>query len=326
MEENKNEQVSGIKQLQEAAESIKIVIADTAENTMPDPVRYFFEKNGITEYQLEAVNERKGRYCYSYEKAGARFFLKWNRAGESYQLYHDALTLEHTVYRTLQGQGLTPVYIEREDAPELLITEYMETEGTLREVLKNLEEAGDTERIYRLVSALFRKWCNYVKLLSAESEAMNLSGTGEELYTKYLNSLYLSGPFDTKGKRVEMYRNRVVNKLTKKLDAGKVREMIGSLDYEVLPVVHGDFHANNILVAGDEPVILDLESTRTGIPEIELAYMYAQIAVLIRSRKELIRKLNTFINREVTVLRDRHVFWEFFRTYYTAARRNHRFY
>ena len=91
----------------------------------------------------------------------------------------------------MQGQGLTPVYIEREDAPELLITEYMETEGTLREVLKNLEEAGDTERIYRLVSALFRKWCNYVKLLSAESEAMNLSGTGEELYTKYLNSLYL---------------------------------------------------------------------------------------------------------------------------------------
>ena len=292
-----------------------------------DKIKQFFQDNGITEYSLQAVNERKGRYCYSYSKEGRSFFLKWNRPDESCRLYHDALQLEHRVYHVLQGQGLTPVYVDRVDEPELLITEYMETEGTLREVLKKLADPDDTERIFRLVSSLFKKWSTYVERLSEiGAEELSVSGTGEELYIKYLNSLYLSGPFDTKSSRMESFRNRVVNKLTKKLNAGKVKQWIGELDYPVLPVVHGDFHANNILVAKDEPVILDLESTRQGIPEIELAYMYAQIAVLIRDRKELIRRLNTFINKDVTVLRNRQIFWEFFRIYYTAARRNHRFY
>ena len=315
----------------------------TEQEKYPEYIRQFFDARGITEFELVEENARKGRYCFSFREGEKQRFLKWNMAGEQYELYHSALFTEQKVYQALQGKEVTPVYVPEEDYPELVVSEFLTESETLRSRLKKLVE-GEAEdgkehdkealnddkatdaAIRALVEKMLTKWRTYVETLSQSEVDISRVETGERLFKKYLSSILTSGPFDTKAGKLENYMNRARNKFITKFRMGKVRKMIGQCGYEELPFVHGDFHANNILVAGDEPMIIDLESTRTGIPEIELAYMYAQIVLLIRDRKELIHQLNQFIKKEMTFLRDRRVFAFFFRIYYRAIRKNHRFY
>ena len=315
----------------------------TDQEKCPEYIRQFFDARGITEYELVEENARKGRYCFSFREGEKRRFLKWNMEGDQYELYHSALFTEQQVYQALQGKEVTPVYVPEEDYPELVVSEFLTESGTLRSRLKQLmgnetengknidtkasEGAKNTDDAIRvLVEKMLTKWMTYVQTLSQSEVDIPRTETGERLFKKYLSSILTSGPFDTKAGKLENYMNRARNKFITKFRMGKARKMILQCSYEELPFVHGDFHANNILVAGDEPMIIDLESTRTGIPEIELAYMYAQIVLLIRDRKELIHKLNQFIKKNLTLIRDKKVFLYFFRIYYRSIRRNHRFY
>jgi len=307
--------------------STKIRISDEAtKDVIPAPILEFFRNKGVDQCELIEENVRKGRYCFAYQDGEKKRFLKWSNDAKEYEYFHQALQKEHTVYRILQGRGITPEYVEEAEHPDLVITEFLPKSTTLREKIKELLEYHMEEDIRILVETLIREWIEYVERVSPHRKELAGEETGEDLFRKYLSSLLKSGPFGTTEKRTESMKNRVLYKVYLRTRTGKVRKLIRSLNYTELPLVHGDFHANNVLVAGDHPVIIDLESVRSGIPEIEIAYMYAQICLLIRDRKDLMHQLNEYLVKKISANYSKSAFRYFFRLFYRAIRKNHRFY
>lgn len=282
---------------------------------IPDEIMEFLQNKGAQDIQLIEYNERKGRYCYSFRLNDREYFLKWNDTDPEHEKFRLLLQDEIRVYSLLQDEAITPEFLS--DAPkDMLVMEFLPDAVTLRKFLK--EGKQDPESVKKVIGNVFSAWYRGICALAKTPE----EGEAESdcsLFGRYLRMLLCSGPFETKQRKVEWYRNRVIFKVMKR----KAEKCLKQREPGVVSVIHGDFHANNVLVSDGKCFLIDLENNSVGCPDIELAYMYVQLKLLLREQKDIIRWMNHYLEDMIS---DRQLFRYCTGVYYRAIRMNHRFY
>ena len=302
----------------------------------PSFILSFFEEHGICSYNLIEYNEWKGRYCYKFEYDKKELFLKWNDCDLTHMSHKQSLQREIYAYNLLREKNITPLlYLELKSdgdqhqiivPSDLLVTEYISGFTTLRTALKEKQYCSDNEEIIRIIKQTLNAWQNCIFTLSTGT-LENIPNTFEEtptmLFDRYFGSLLCSGPFETKGSHYELYRNRLLKKV---MNAQLKKVLKRYLNNIQKYIIHGDFHANNILINEHACKIIDLENIHLGSPEIELVYIYSQIKLLVRDNRAAIEWMEKYIKQEIEVIENYDLFCFCSSVFFRSIRINHRFY
>ena len=281
------------------------------------PIRWF-EEQGITDYDLVMSNPRKGRQCYMFvDSDGNKCFLKWNDSLESNSVHCVLMQKEEKVYKLLQNTNIAPRYL----GGGMFVTDYVDGGETLRKRLKKLLRQRQDEQALCLLRETFKKW----KLFC---EVVNMNGMIADqqdatvLFDSYLMSLLVSGPIETKKNIFIHYRNRLLLSLFRLYLKNNLYKKLAS----IIPVsVHGDFHLNNIIVdSRDDVFLLDFENVKTGLTDIEMAYIIAQIDNISEANDNFREKLVVIIN-ELDLVKDCDIYRKILKVYRKAIHFNKRF-
>lgn len=286
----------------------------------------WLQKQKIKSYGLLEYNERKGRYCVWFEENGVKKILKWNSQDtEEHRKHELLLKKEQQVYQALDGTNLTPKCYEK----CFFILDFVDGQ-TLRSYIKRLnlkkEWTREAEDAYEIISKTLLKWQEFVEKMS--HVPMNNLSTIEpkKEFLIYLKTLLFYGPFETqKLSKYCLFRNRIILKLYLFVNR-KILKFFEKISFSKQPeiITHGDFHANNILVRNSDVYLIDLENVQKGTPEMELAYMCAQIGKLIQNNSELTKRLDDFIDNNIKII-DKQSFKKVLRSYNFIIRFNRRF-
>lgn len=224
-------------------------------------IKKWFDAQSVKDYELIEYNGWKGRYCLSYlTNKGDRRFLKWNKNLTETQKHHEQLLKkEQQIYQHLKGLGITPQYI---DDDQMFITEFVDGR-TLRETIKSFEESGDRGRLYQIVTESLKKWQAFINAMSdSYDECPNMVKMQDE-FDKYLGTLLLSGPFESKRlNKLEWIKNLIIYRCFKMIGGIMLKKELK--EECTMSDIHGDFHANNLLVTTDKVFLVDLENVRLG--------------------------------------------------------------
>ncbi|MBR3537833.1 MAG: aminoglycoside phosphotransferase family protein [Eubacterium sp.] len=282
---------------------------------MPDEIMEYLQKKDAREINLVEFNERKGRYCYSFRLNDRKYFLKWNDKDPAHEKFRLLLQNEIRVYSLLKEEAITPA--SQSDVPEdMLVMEFLPDAVTLRKCLK--ECGQDPESVKKVIEDVFSAWYRGVRTLGKAPEEEEAE-SDYSLFDRYLYSLLCSGPFEMKQRKAEWYRNRAIRKVMSK----KAAKCLKQREEGEPSGIHGDFHANNVLISKGRCCLIDLENAGIGCPDIEMAYLYAQLKLLLRDQTEIIRWMNHYLE---SMISDRQLFRYCAKVYYRAIRLNHRFY
>ena len=101
---------------------------------------------------------------------------------------------------------------------------------------------------------LFDRYVNFVKLFHEKEVPNNILPSAKEQYKSYADLIYKCGVFDE-----EMYK--------------KVYNLISSMKDDN-HLLHGDFHLKNIMVVGDELMIIDMDTLSHGNGIFDFAGLY----------------------------------------------------
>lgn len=227
----------------------------------------------------------------------------------------------------LEGQGIVPKTIDINDPDEFFVSDYISNAMTLREKIKNLLSTDDIAEIERIVKETLIKWDKLVTIVNSdEIHKVELKKNDNNLFFVYLDSLLCSGPMGTSSSFIQRKRNAVLKRAYKLIKSKKIISKIDSVYPSGFPVIHGDFHANNVIAGNDSIYIIDLENCRFGAPEVELAYFYAQISLLLNDKKELLKCFDMFIMEKMSMLTDMGLFWRIYQIFFRVVKLNRRFY
>ena len=142
----------------------------------------------------------------------------------------------------------------------------------------------------------------------------------DKALNSFLGKLLTSGPYGSKVYKIERFRNKCLYHLFRR---GYVVRINLS---ENVCAIHGDFHINNILVAGRKAYIIDLENVVRGNAAIELAYWYVQIWVLVYHNQDFLRILEKEIRSIFDMeMVDEREFYTVVKLYQRAILLNRRF-
>lgn len=269
------------------------------------------KKRNIEICSVISVNEEKGRYVISaLDKDKRDVCIKWN---ESYNcLGITSLRKEMSVYRWLGKTDCVPRVVCNE---EILVTEYIKESITFREwILKN----DDKESFSMFINEVVDKYKVFLmKLNERRRDEVETLKTDTQL-EGFLSKLLYSGPYLTKIHAFERIRNSLLRKtIERKFDVD-----ISDNNF----MIHGDFHLNNILISDTKAYIIDVENVIYGNCNIELAYWYVQVWVLIYDNCEFVKILNNAVE---VLLRmkffDEKQFWNVVKLYRMAILLNSRF-
>lgn len=282
------------------------------------PIRWF-EEQGIKDYDLVMSNPWKGRQCYTFTAPdGTRQFLKWNDEAEAHAVHWTLMEKEENIYKILQTTDIAPCYILSDG---MFVTEYVEGGESLRTKIKNLLQSNDEIEVARLVQETLSKWKQFRMKMADHGDLANHSDN-MACFDFYLMSLLVSGPIETKWSVFMRYRNRFLLEMFRYRYKGYVANLLSGKRIEV---IHGDFHANNVMVGKLGKVyLLDFENLRYGLPEIELAYMVTQLNKLTEGRLVLSKEISDYI-KKCKIVEDYGLYEEVLKIYKKAVSYNPRF-
>ena len=239
------------------------------------------EASGITDISLIENNPWKGRWVFKGVCDDVPCLIKWNESGERFCEHEKLLSKEISVYKCLQSTGTVPkIFIDKPG----LCTEYLVDSKTMRQ--RCLESNGDIDEMLELTKKALEQWALFVKGLDQGDEGeLDFVARQETCYRQfraYSGSLSSSGPLGTTGPRFAMNVGRAIKKIFMFAHERPLVNLLGAITSKPLPVLHGDFHLNNILVKQEtnEMYLIDLENVGEGVPEMELAYFHAQLWAL----------------------------------------------
>lgn len=252
-------------------------------SNIPSELLDWFNEKQVKNLEVVENNPRKGRWCFSYLCFdNNRSFLKWNDGLPQHEQYKRQLDKEWQIYNILAGEGITPE-IKQGGA----FYEYQFLQGeTLRKRLITLHEGNGKkdEVAVRLVRETLNKWINFIEVVKKTGVDLETASPSWEFSSRYLWALLLSSPVGEKLGKWEKYRNNILYVLLSRLFTKYIVKAIN--DQQITPsLVHGDFHANNVLVDSNEEIFLiDFEDARKGIPELELAFMLSMLSGLVNKQ------------------------------------------
>lgn len=278
----------------------------------------WFEKNGIRDYDIIMSNPWKGRQCYVFKgKNGEKLFLKWNDREQSHTPHRLLMEKEENIYQILKQTDITPRYI----GGEMFVTEYIDDGLTLRRTIKDLLLKGYDEQAINILQEVFCKWKRFRKEVGLKPKFVEKC---EPFYTynRYLMSLLVSGPIETPKSIFIHYRNRVVLSIFRFHYNRRIIELLQNKEKEI---IHGDFHMNNVMIGkGGHAFLLDFENVRTGLAEIELAYMTAQVIHLTEANESFNKRVLQMID-ELDLVKDYNIYKRILAIYKKAIAFNPRF-
>lgn len=297
---------------------------------IPKELDEFLDYHKVSDYSIVENNKNKGRYCISYEKDNTKFFLKYNDKEADHLKHWKKLKYEQLIYSMLGESHLLSVFTD-DKYKDFLITEYVDG-VTFRTKMKELYSNEEYDALVDCIRDVFVCWNQSIHTFNTPDNRKTIkknqvsSKASKSVFEIYLRSLYCSGPHGTQINRAELYRNRLLLALKKRSISRELLKRLNLTEAESVPYIHGDFHANNVLIGNSEKVtILDYENVCKGYPEVELAYMYAQCALLFRNKRSVRKKTDRIID-ELGEIKDKELFWTVFKLYFEAVRKNHRFY
>ena len=264
----------------------------------------------VQSYEVISVNEAKGRFnLWVSDSTGKELCIKWNDNGNEFG--KRTFEKEIEIYRWLEGETSVPKVVY---SKSILATEYIKGGCTLREWL---EKNSDKELFRHLIRGTMQKYKKYLEKINEHTLTGIKQFQGEEQFYKFLNKLFYSGPYGTKVYKCEKIRNKFLRQILKKWYAADIKT--GKL------LLHGDFHLNNILIDGKEPYIVDFENIVYGNVNIELAYWYVQVWVMIYDNAGLLNILIEEMKREIREVFDAEEFGRIVKAYEIAILANRRF-
>ena len=288
---------------------------------LPDDIASFFCRNQIQMFQVIEYNEHKHRLCLCYEQFGKRHLLKWNDIDAPFEAYYASLQKEYTIYKHIDAYGIAP---HLEDESGFFVTEFLDDAVTLRQKLRELDVLNDEDAICRFIKSAMMQWEKYIRSV----QGIKLDGIaaidGYSQYRRYLNSLMLSGPFGTKCSLFRQWINKVIWKLLTFYKPSFCTNQIKKSKHGSY-IIHGDFHANNILVSRGQVKLIDFEEIMYGSLELELAYFYSQIWKLIKTNKPLKMRIEYMVKHQFNQLMDVRAYQQVLRLYKLAVSFNPRY-
>ena len=286
-------------------------------NSNIDPIQWFQEQ-GITRYEIVMSNPWKGRRCFVFWNSdGARHFLKWNDTDENFAHHRYLMEKEEQIYRLLKTTDISPRYI----GGDMFVTEYVEGGETLRNKLKEVLRLGNENEALNLLHATFEKWQQFRKVVNRHQEFVEKKNVNY-IFNRYLSSLIVSGPIDTKWSRAMFYRNRILQ-LFFRIRYRKFGKTL--LQGYPAEAIHGDFHLNNVMIDENRHVyLLDFESVKTGRSEIELAYFVVQLYQLKEGSDLFSRDVDILVDT-MDLVENRNLYIAIKRIFCKAIKNNPRF-
>lgn len=250
---------------------------------IPSELLNELKRRNIYDYEVISVNIAKGRYNIRAMTEDQRdICIKYNDAGGRGR---DSLEKEKKMYQRLVGTLCVPAVIWNES---ILATEYINNSCTFREWLC---EQDDRDRFSIYLNDTLQKYKVFLnKINDVSGNGFNDSGDNNQLEI-FFDKLLFSGPYGTGIYKLEKFRNRIIKYFLTK------RKVFNNQAEAKKCLIHGDFHLNNVLVGDDKAYIIDLENVSYGDANIELAYWYVQVWMLIYNNKEMIEILHKEIDK-----------------------------
>lgn len=287
------------------------------------------ERLGIYNYEIISTNKKKGRYCIHiwgknvqehnqlFEgKSETDYLIKWN--SRENETAYESLKKEIRVYNWLSETNITPKLVS---SNPFFVTKYEKECKTLRAFILSNRESDDFKTIIEAVLKLYVDMLEQLNCCVRE-DVESVSSTENQI-RMFFSKLLLSGPEGTKTKRWEYLKNRVYKYIFWMLRKADIKKY----ENDSLYILHGDFHLNNELVNESRKVyLIDFENVLYANPNVELAYWYVQVWVLIYKTSELLDELNYQIEKTLQcAFFNKTVFWEIVSLYKEAIIRNSRF-
>lgn len=94
-----------------------------------------------------------------------------------------------------------------------------------------------------------------------------------KLLKKLHSTEFDEGVFGQAGESVKYWVTTVEDKISKE-DAERIKNAVDKIAVKRNTFVHEDFHSNNIMVQGDELLLIDVDDACVGDPAVDLAGMY----------------------------------------------------
>ncbi len=232
----------------------------------------------LQQTELIDRNLRKGRYVFRCVYRDKKAIVKWNELDNG---FCERLRKEIRIYRYLNR----PPALLYADENTLVIEDLGEC-ITVREYL--LSEQGS---VLKATEALLQAYEVFYDSVQAASNHEPDASVWSEASGR-LNVLYCSGPVNTTMSKGKYDRNRILFLLhgLKCCFYLQFCNCRGAGN-----TIHGDLHLNNIITDGDGFYLIDLENVHRGYPEIELAFLYAQLVKLSQCKKEKIKCKDLFL-------------------------------
>ncbi len=284
-------------------------------------------------YSIEKIvytNEAKGRICAEAKDfTGNKVFVKYNDKTEP--AFYETIQKECGIYRALSGKEWIPGLKVAENG--LLITEFIQDGKTLRKSIIDYmkDNTGDVNTIGNIIDSTYSDYADMIKSLAY---GYNLEKSGESAESRnsirmavdYLAKLLMSGPMDNKKtNKAIMIRNKVLFRLFRyRINMGFRFRRFSQMDYGI---IHGDYHANNLIYDGKKVFIIDYENVNFGVAEYELAYYTAQVHRLLDGDKNLQRATLNSARRTISEMKlNEKCFDWILNIYIKSIRFNPRFY
>ena len=248
---------------------------------IPFEVLQWFQENELLQYDVVEYNPRKGRWCFSVVcKDNKKLFFKWNDDEDAHLEFKQQLERECIVYKTLDGLNITPKYFGG------VIPAFQNIEAiTLRQKIIELSDRNEDDKIVKIVVDVIKKWVVFIDKSRSTILDLKMSDPIWEFSERYLWALLLSSPLDNHLGKFERCRNEVIHSVISKLYKKIIKKEIERAGSKPV-IIHGDFHANNVLVDNkDNTYIIDFEDIRKGLPEQELAFMISMISGLVTKNR-----------------------------------------
>lgn len=280
------------------------------KRAVPKELESELNKKGICDYRIISTNKAKGRFnLWALENDGKELCIKWNCNENAYG--KGTFKKEKEIYHWLEGETCIPKVVYNED---ILATRYIKNGCTLRQWLNKND---DRESFCHLIRDIIQKYQKYLSKINEHTPVNIEKLQGKEQFNMFLNKLLYSGPYGTKVYKIENIRNKILKKLLKRQYAMDIKN--GN------SLIHGDFHLNNILIDNSHSYIIDLENIVYGNVNVELAYWYVQVWMLIYDKKELREILYKEVSVEMEEIIDIEEFSKVVKVYQNAILLNRRF-
>lgn len=247
---------------------------------LPKELLHELMKKHIHDYQVISVNAGKGRYnLEALTEDNKKICIKYNDDTVKGKIPYEK---EKIIYRGLEGTLCVPSIIWNEN---ILATEYIENSCTFREWLL---EKTDKAMFEIYLQDFVSKYKLFLLRLNKIPMEKTMDYSNEKHLKNFFHKLMYTGPYGTKGYTVDKFIRKILGVF--------LREYVANFQIkEDQYLVHGDFHLNNVLVSDrGEVYFIDLENVTYGSANIDLAYWYVQVWMLIYDDREMTESLQKY--------------------------------